>query len=40
MLDFEPPLVGLVMRDRNFPFAALKATRECTLNVPTAEIAR
>lgn len=40
MLDFDPPLVGLVMGDRNHSFAALKSTGECTLNVPTIEIAR
>ena len=40
MLDFEPPLVGLVMGDRNFSYAALKATRECTLNVPARAIAQ
>lgn len=39
MMDFEPPVIGLVMSDRNHSFAALKATRECVLNVPTAEIA-
>ncbi|HPC57748.1 MAG TPA: flavin reductase, partial [Kiritimatiellia bacterium] len=39
MMDFEPPLIGLVMSDRNHSFAALKATRECVLNVPTIEIA-
>ena len=39
MMDFEPPVIGLVMSDRNHSFAALKATRECVINVPTAEIA-
>lgn len=39
MMDFDPPVIGLVMSDRNHSFAALKATRECVLNVPTAEIA-
>jgi flavin reductase (DIM6/NTAB) family NADH-FMN oxidoreductase RutF len=40
MMDFEPPLVGCVMSDRNFSFAALKATRQCVLNVPTVELAK
>jgi flavin reductase (DIM6/NTAB) family NADH-FMN oxidoreductase RutF len=40
MLDFEPPLVGIVMSDRNFSFAALEATRECAINIPTAELAK
>lgn len=40
MMDFEPPLVGFVMSDRNFSFRALRATRQCVVNVPTAELAR
>jgi flavin reductase (DIM6/NTAB) family NADH-FMN oxidoreductase RutF len=40
MIDFEPPLVGCVVSDRNHSFRALRATRECVLNVPTVELAR
>ncbi len=40
MMEFEPPLVGVIMSDRNYSYAALKATRECVLNIPTAEIAK
>jgi flavin reductase (DIM6/NTAB) family NADH-FMN oxidoreductase RutF len=40
MMDFEPPLVGCVMSDLNFSFAALKATKQCVLNIPTVELAR
>lgn len=39
MMDFEPPLVGCVISDRNYSFAALKATRECVINIPTASLA-
>jgi len=39
MMEFEPPLVGCVVSGRNFSFAALKATRQCVLNIPTAELA-
>ncbi len=39
MLEFELPLVGCVMSTCNFSQAALLATRECVINVPTAEIA-
>ena len=39
MMEFEPPLVGCIVSDRNHSFATLKATRECVLNVPTAELA-
>jgi len=40
MLDFEPPLVGCVVSDRNYSYAALRSTRECVLNIPTAKLAR
>lgn len=40
MLEFEPPLVGCVVSDGNHSFAALKATRECVLNIPSVELAR
>ena len=38
MLEFEPPLVGCVISDSNYSFELLKATRECVLNIPTAEL--
>jgi flavin reductase (DIM6/NTAB) family NADH-FMN oxidoreductase RutF len=40
MLEFEPPLVGCVVSDRNHSFAALSRTRECVLAIPSVEIAR
>ena len=39
MMEFEPPLIGCVVSGRNFSFSALKATRQCVLNIPTAELA-
>lgn len=39
MLEFEPPLIGCVISDRNHSFALLKASRECVINIPTLEIA-
>jgi len=39
MIDFEPPLVGCVISDRNYSFGILKATRECVISIPTVEIA-
>jgi flavin reductase (DIM6/NTAB) family NADH-FMN oxidoreductase RutF len=39
MLEFEPPLVGCVVSRNDFSFAALRATRQCVLNIPTAELA-
>ena len=40
MIDFDPPLVGIILSSQNHSFAALKATRECVLNIPTAEIGK
>lgn len=39
MLEFEPPLVGCVVSENDFSFAALNATRQCVLNIPTVELA-
>ena len=39
MIDFEPPIVGCVISDRNHTFSLLKATKECVINVPTVELA-
>jgi flavin reductase (DIM6/NTAB) family NADH-FMN oxidoreductase RutF len=39
MMDFEPPIVGCVISDRDFTFGMLKATRECVISIPTVELA-
>jgi flavin reductase (DIM6/NTAB) family NADH-FMN oxidoreductase RutF len=39
MLEFEPPRVACIVSSRNFSFDALKATRQCVINIPTAELA-
>ena len=39
MMEFEPPRVGCVVSEKDFSFAALNATRQCALNIPTAELA-
>jgi len=39
MMDFEPPIVGCVISNRNYSFDILKATRECVINIPTVELA-
>ncbi|HQS56848.1 MAG: flavin reductase [Gallionellales bacterium 35-53-114] len=40
MMEFVPPLVGCVISGNNHSFAALKATRECVINIPTLELAK
>jgi len=38
-MEFEPPLVGCVLSNRDYSFKLIKAARECTLNIPTVELA-
>lgn len=40
VMEFEPPLVGCVISGRNASFDTLKATKECTINIPTLELAK
>lgn len=40
MLEFEPPLIGCVVSDRNYTFGLLRASKECAINIPTVEIAK
>lgn len=39
MIEFEPPLVGCVISNRNHSFSLVKAARECVINIPTVELA-
>jgi flavin reductase (DIM6/NTAB) family NADH-FMN oxidoreductase RutF len=39
MIDFEPPIVGCIVSNRNFTFNNLKAAKECVINIPTVELA-
>lgn len=39
-MEFEPPLVGMVLSNRNYSFAALKATKQCVINIPTVELGK
>jgi len=38
MLEFEPPLIGCVVSDRNQPHSMLQGSRECVLNIPTDDL--
>ena len=40
MMEFEPPLVGCVVSNRNCTFEILRETKECVINIPTADLAR
>ncbi len=39
MIDFEPPLLGCVVSNRNYSFQALRGSKECVINIPTATLA-
>jgi len=40
MMEFEPPLVGCVISGRNYSFDALVATKQCVINIPSANLAK
>jgi flavin reductase (DIM6/NTAB) family NADH-FMN oxidoreductase RutF len=40
MLEFEPPLVGCVISGRNHSYGLLRASKECVINIPTADMAK
>ena len=39
MVEFEPPLVACVVSNANHSFAALRATRQCTIAIPARGLA-
>lgn len=39
MLEFTPPQVACVVSNRNYSFDALRKTKQCVINIPTAELA-
>ncbi len=39
MVDFEPPLIACVVSNRDHSFEALRATKECVIAIPAAELA-
>jgi flavin reductase (DIM6/NTAB) family NADH-FMN oxidoreductase RutF len=39
MMEFEPPLIGCVVSGNDFSFTALRATKQCVLNIPEAHLA-
>ena len=39
MMEFEPPIVGCVISNRNYSFEILNGTEDCVINIPTVELA-
>lgn len=40
MLEFDPPLFCCVISNRNHSFKMIQATKQCAINIPTAELAK
>lgn len=40
MMEFEPPLVGCVISNRNYSFGLLKSSKECVINIPLVDIVK
>jgi flavin reductase (DIM6/NTAB) family NADH-FMN oxidoreductase RutF len=38
MIDFEPPILAIVMSNQNYSFDVLKKTKECVINIPTIDL--
>jgi flavin reductase (DIM6/NTAB) family NADH-FMN oxidoreductase RutF len=39
MVDFDPPLIACVVSNRDYSFAALRATKECVIALPSVKLA-
>lgn len=39
MMEFEPPLVGCIVSDRNYSYGLLESSGECVIAIPTVELA-
>ena len=40
MVEFEPPLVACVVSNADYSFALLRATKECVIAIPAAQLAQ
>jgi hypothetical protein len=38
MMDFDPPIVGCMISNRNYAFGLLKATKECVIKIQTVQL--
>ena len=39
MVEFEPPLVACIVSNRDYSFAALRASKQCVIAIPALELA-
>jgi flavin reductase (DIM6/NTAB) family NADH-FMN oxidoreductase RutF len=39
MMDFDPPVIGICLGERNYTFGLLKSLKRCVIAVPTVEMA-
>lgn len=40
MIDFNPPILAIVMSNRNFSFNLLKKSKQCVINIPSVDIVK
>jgi len=40
MMDFEPPVIGCVISNRNYSFDMIKKTKQCVINIPDMSLAK
>lgn len=40
VMEFTPPLVGMIVSNQNYSFENLRKTKECVINVPTADLVK
>lgn len=40
MVEFEPPLIACIVSEGDYSFAALRATKECVIAIPSVKLAR
>lgn len=40
MIDFEPPILAIVMSDQNYSFDLLMKSKECVINIPAVDMAK
>ncbi len=38
MIEFEPPLIGIILSDQSYSFELLKKSKQCVINIPTVDL--
>lgn len=38
MMEFDPPLIGIILSDQSYSFELLKKSKQCVINIPTVDL--